>query len=123
MRSAGADPVSKPYKLVSRDVKAENTVITFAGTDATFGARAWLSSPAPAPLKIASRPCGCRKSIPAGAQFFRGGAYKRAPHPIPFRAGRTRLQIMAEVRDKFGMKIVTEAIDGESLTWWKSTPT
>ncbi len=29
--------VSKPYKLVSRDVKAENTVITFAGTDATFG--------------------------------------------------------------------------------------
>jgi 3-deoxy-7-phosphoheptulonate synthase len=29
--------VSKPYKLVSRDVKAENTVITFPGTDATFG--------------------------------------------------------------------------------------
>ena len=29
--------VSKPYKLVSRDVKQENTVITFAGTDATFG--------------------------------------------------------------------------------------
>src|ERR1700746_3684212 len=29
--------VSKPYKLVSRDVKSENTVITFPGTDATFG--------------------------------------------------------------------------------------
>src|SRR5713226_2343915 len=29
--------VSKPYKLVSRDVKPDNTVITFPGTDATFG--------------------------------------------------------------------------------------
>src|SRR6202030_2196428 len=29
--------VSKPYKLVSRDVKDENTVVTFPGTDATFG--------------------------------------------------------------------------------------
>src|SRR6201997_5026860 len=30
-------PVSKPYKLVSRDVKEENTVISFPGTNATFG--------------------------------------------------------------------------------------
>src|SRR5689334_14868815 len=29
--------VTKPYKLVSRDMKAENTVVTFSGTDATFG--------------------------------------------------------------------------------------
>src|SRR6476660_6711674 len=30
-------PVTKSYKLVSRDMKAENTVISFPGTDATFG--------------------------------------------------------------------------------------
>src|ERR1700730_11489163 len=29
--------VTKPYKLVSRDMKAENTVVSFPGTDATFG--------------------------------------------------------------------------------------
>src|SRR5213595_1596981 len=29
--------VSKPYKLVSRDVKQDNTVIRFSGTNATFG--------------------------------------------------------------------------------------
>ena len=31
--------VSKPYKLASRDVKEEDTVIRFAGTDATIGGR------------------------------------------------------------------------------------
>src|SRR5580765_4974762 len=41
--------VSKPYKLVSRDVKAENTVISFPGTDATFGGRG---------LAIIAGPCG-----------------------------------------------------------------
>jgi len=32
--------VSKPYKLVSRDVKEENSVITFPGSEATIGGRA-----------------------------------------------------------------------------------
>jgi 3-deoxy-7-phosphoheptulonate synthase len=52
----------------------------------------------------------------AGAQFFRGGAYKPRTSPYSFQGlGEEGLQIMAEVRDKFGLKIVTEAIDNESL--------
>jgi 3-deoxy-7-phosphoheptulonate synthase len=52
----------------------------------------------------------------AGAQFFRGGAYKPRTSPYAFQGlGEEGLRLLAEVRDRFGMMIVTEAIDLESL--------
>jgi 3-deoxy-7-phosphoheptulonate synthase len=52
----------------------------------------------------------------AGAQFFRGGAYKPRTSPYAFQGlGEEALKIMAEIRDKFGLRIVTEAIDNEAL--------
>ncbi len=52
----------------------------------------------------------------AGAQFFRGGAYKPRTSPYAFQGlGEEGLKILAEVRDQFGLPIVTEAIDNESL--------
>jgi 3-deoxy-7-phosphoheptulonate synthase len=52
----------------------------------------------------------------AGAQFFRGGAYKPRTSPYAFQGlGEEALKIMAEIRDKFGLRIVTEAIDNEVL--------
>ncbi|MEI9967955.1 MAG: N-acetylneuraminate synthase family protein [Terracidiphilus sp.] len=48
--------------------------------------------------------------------FFRGGAYKPRTSPYAFQGlGLEALKIMAEVRDKFGLRIVTEALDSESL--------
>ena len=52
----------------------------------------------------------------AGAQFFRGGAYKPRTSPYSFQGlGEEGLKIMAEIRDRFGLLIVTEAVDNESL--------
>jgi 3-deoxy-7-phosphoheptulonate synthase len=52
----------------------------------------------------------------AGAQFFRGGAYKPRTSPYTFQGlGEKGLEIMADVREQFGLKIITEAIDNESL--------
>ena len=52
----------------------------------------------------------------AGAQFFRGGAYKPRTSPYSFQGmGEEGLKIMAEIRDRFGLLIVTEAVDYESL--------
>src|SRR5262249_393644 len=52
----------------------------------------------------------------AGAQFFRGGAYKPRTSPYSFQGlGEEALRIMAEIREKYGMRIITEAIDNESL--------
>jgi len=109
--------VSKPYKLVSRDLKEDNTVVRFPGTGAAFGG---------AELAIIAGPCAiesreqaltiAERVRRAGAQFFRGGAYKPRTSPYSFQGlGEEGLRILAEVRERFGLLIVTEAIDNESL--------
>ncbi len=52
----------------------------------------------------------------SGAKLFRGGAYKPRTSPYSFQGmGEEGLKILAEVRDKFGLGVITEAIDNESL--------
>ncbi|HKV03531.1 MAG TPA: 3-deoxy-7-phosphoheptulonate synthase [Candidatus Acidoferrales bacterium] len=112
-------PVSKPYKLVSRDLKEENTVVrvpTPSG-EVTFGGKA---------VGIVAGPCAIETREQAftiaghirssGAHLFRGGAYKPRTSPYSFQGlGEQGLQILAQVREEFGLGIVTEAIDNESL--------
>src|ERR1700728_2588561 len=109
--------VSKPYKLVSRDTKPDNTVIKFPNSPVTIGGK---------DLAIVAGPCGiesrdqafatAERVARAGAQFFRGGAYKPRTSPYSFQGlGEDGLKIMAAIREKFGLRIVTEALDNESL--------
>src|SRR5438876_7067406 len=109
--------VTKPYKLVSRDMKEDNTVISFPGTDATFGGPALAIIAGPCAIESREQAFAVAERVHrAGAQFFRGGAYKPRTSPYSFQGlGEEGLQIMAEIRDHFGMKLVTEAIDHESL--------
>ncbi len=108
--------VSKPYKLVSRDVKQENSVITFPNGASIGGPE----------LAIIAGPCAVENREQAfataervarsGARFFRGGAYKPRTSPYSFQGlGEDGLRILAEVRERFGLMIVTEAMDYESL--------
>src|SRR5437870_9197423 len=109
--------VSKPYKLVSRDVKEENTVVKFAGTQATIGGKNLAIIAGPCAIESREQAFAVAERVHrAGAQFFRGGAYKPRTSPYAFQGlGEEALQIMAEIRDQYGMKVVTEAIDNESL--------
>src|SRR6266849_3213152 len=109
--------VSKPYKLVSRDVKEDNTVITFRGTDATIGGPGLAIVAGPCAIESREQAFATAERVHrAGAQFFRGGAYKPRTSPYSFQGlEEEALQIMAAVREQFGMKIVTEAVDHESL--------
>jgi 3-deoxy-7-phosphoheptulonate synthase len=109
--------VSKPYKLVSRDVKEENTVLRFAGTDATIGGKNLAVIAGPCAIESRDQAFAVAERVArAGAQFFRGGAYKPRTSPYTFQGlGEAGLQIMAEIRERFGLKIITEAIDNESL--------
>src|SRR5262249_46381531 len=112
-------PVSKPYKLVSRDTKEEDSV---------------LRIPAPAGevriggphLALIAGPCAVESEAqclavasrlkPTGVRLFRGGAYKPRTSPYSFQGlGEAGLKILAKVREEFGFAIVTEAIDHESL--------
>src|SRR6202522_1197078 len=109
--------VSKPYKLVSRDVKEDNTVIRFPGTEATIGGAGLAIVAGPCAIENREQAFAVAERVHrAGAQFFRGGAYKPRTSPYSFQGlGEEGLRIMAEIRDQYGMKIITEAIDNESL--------
>jgi 3-deoxy-7-phosphoheptulonate synthase len=109
--------VSKPYKLASRDVKQEDTVVSFPGTDATIGGHNLAVIAGPCSIESPEQAFSIAEKVAAaGAQFFRGGAFKPRTSPYSFQGlGLEALRIMAEIRKKFGLRIVTEAIDNESL--------
>jgi 3-deoxy-7-phosphoheptulonate synthase len=109
--------VSKPYKLVSRDIKQDNSIIRFAGTAASFGGRELAIVAGPCAIESREQAVTVAGHVArAGAQFFRGGAYKPRTSPYSFQGlGEEALRIMADIREQFGLKIVTEAIDRESL--------
>jgi 3-deoxy-7-phosphoheptulonate synthase len=109
--------VSKPYKLVSRDVKAESTVLTFAGTDTTIGGRDLAVIAGPCAVESREQAFAAAERVAkAGAHFFRGGAYKPRTSPYAFQGlGEEGLRILSDIRERFGLLIVTEAVDYESL--------
>src|ERR1700684_3556814 len=109
--------VSKPYKLVSRDLKEDNTVIRFPGTAATIGGAGLAIVAGACAIESHEQAFAVAERVHrAGAQFFRGGAYKPRTSPYSFQGlGEEALQIMSEIRDQFGLLIVTEAVDYESL--------
>jgi len=109
--------VTKPYKLVSRDVKEEDSVIHFAGTDASFGGRDLGIVAGPCAIESREQAFAVAEHVAkAGARFFRGGAYKPRTSPYAFQGlGLDALKIMAEIRERYGLRIITEAIDHESL--------
>ena len=109
--------VSKPYKLVSRDVKPDNTVIRFPGYSATIGGPGLAIMAGPCAIENHEQAFAIAERVArAGAQFVRGGAYKPRTSPYSFQGmGEDGLKIMAEVRDRFGLLVVTEAVDYESL--------
>jgi len=109
--------VSKPYKLVSRDMKAEDTVVRFDGSDASVGGTE---------LALMAGPCGVESRdqlfraaeavAKSGARFLRGGAFKPRTSPYAFQGlGEKGLEILAAAREAFGLLVVTEAICHESL--------
>jgi 3-deoxy-7-phosphoheptulonate synthase len=109
--------VSKAYKLASRDVKEEDTIIRFPGTDATVGGRDLAIIAGPCSIENRDQAFAIAEQVAAaGAQFFRGGAYKPRTSPYAFQGlGLDALKIMSEIRSEFGLRIVTEAIDNETL--------
>jgi len=109
--------VSKPYKLVSRDTKPDNTVIKFPNSSVTIGGSGLAIVAGPCAIESRDQAFTIAERVArAGAQFFRGGAYKPRTSPYSFQGmGEEGLKIMAEIRDRFGLLIVTEAVDYESL--------
>jgi 3-deoxy-7-phosphoheptulonate synthase len=111
--------VSKPYKLVGRDLKPENSIVrvpTPSG-EVSFGGNAVGIVGGPCAIETREQTFTIAEKIKAaGARLFRGGAYKPRTSPYSFQGlGEAGLKIMAEARERFGLGMITEAIDHESL--------
>lgn len=112
-------PVSKPYKLVSRDIKQDNSIVRVPTPlgEVSFGGPAIAVVAGPCAIESEAQAFAVADAVKkVGARLFRGGAYKPRTSPYSFQGlGEPGLKILAAVRDKFGLGIVTEAIDNESL--------
>jgi 3-deoxy-7-phosphoheptulonate synthase len=108
-------PVSKPYKLVSREFKEEDTVVQV--DDVAVGGPELAVIAGPCAIESREQALTIAAAVQAaGVRLFRGGAYKPRTSPYSFQGlGEEGLKILAEVRRTYGLKIVTEAVDHESL--------
>jgi len=108
---AEAIRVSKPYKLISLDLKQEKTVVRVG--DATIGGDELAIIAGPCAIESRTQAFAIAEAVRrSGARFFRGGAYKPRTSPYAFQGlGGEGLRILADVREAYGLKIVTEALD------------
>ncbi len=109
-------PVSKPHKLVSREVKPEASVVDVRGECIGDGSLAIIAGP----CSVESRDQLFRTAevvAASGAKFLRGGAFKPRTSPYAFQGMKQEgLDLLREVGEAFDLRIVTEVKDTETLS-------
>ncbi|HET8761308.1 MAG TPA: 3-deoxy-7-phosphoheptulonate synthase, partial [Nitrospiria bacterium] len=107
--------VSHPYKLVSREVKREDSVVRIGGVPIGGGALVVIGGPCAVESREQTLTVA-RGIKAAGGHILRGGAFKPRTSPYAFQGlGEEGLRILALAREETGLPIVTEAVDTESL--------
>ena len=108
---AEAVRVSKPYKLVTLDLRADKTVVQVG--DASIGGDELAIIAGPCAIETRDQAFAVADTVRrSGAKFFRGGAFKPRTSPYAFQGlGEDGLKILEEIRETYGLKIVTEALD------------
>jgi 3-deoxy-7-phosphoheptulonate synthase len=113
---AEAIRVTKPYKLITLDLRPERTIVDL-GDGAKIGDGSLAIIAGPCSIESRKQAFVVAETVKnSGAQIFRGGAFKPRTSPYAFAGlGEEGLQILAEIREKFGLKIVTEALDESNV--------
>ena len=107
--------VSHPYKLVSREFKAENTVVSVG--DVEIGGPDLVIIAGPCSVESLEQTQRIAQAVKAsGAHMLRGGAYKPRTSPYSFQGlGLEGLKILRRIGDETGLPVVTEALDIDVL--------
>jgi len=103
--------VTKPYKLITLDLRPEKTIVQIDG--ATIGGSELAIIAGPCAIESREQAFAVAKAVQrSGARFFRGCVWKPRTSPYTFQGlGEKAWEIMTAVRDEFGLKIVTEAVE------------
>jgi 3-deoxy-7-phosphoheptulonate synthase len=112
---AEAIRVSKPYKLITLDLRPDKSIVRIG--DAAIGGDELAIIAGPCAIESRDQAFAVAESVRrSGAKFFRGGAYKPRTSPYAFQGmGEDGLKILADIRETYGLKIVTEALDEAGL--------
>ena len=108
-------PVTRPYKLVSREFKPEDSVIHVGNV--AIGKGNFTMIAGPCAIESEDQALTTARLVKeAGAQLFRGGAFKPRTSPYSFQGlGEEGLKILAKIRRETGMPVVTEVLDYENF--------
>ncbi|PKO03310.1 MAG: 3-deoxy-7-phosphoheptulonate synthase [Chloroflexi bacterium HGW-Chloroflexi-5] len=108
-------PISRPYKLASREFIAENSTFPLDGVQMGGDGVVLIAGPCAVEDRnqLLETALACQE---AGAHGLRGGAFKPRTSPYAFQGlGEKALEMMAEVREITGMPVVTEAMSPEQV--------
>ena len=108
-------PVTHAYKLVSREVKSEDTIVRVGGVE--VGGADLVLVAGPCAVESVEQTVAIARAVKAaGAHILRGGAFKPRTSPYSFQGlGEAGLRILAEAREATGLPVVSEAIDVEGV--------
>ena len=108
-------PVHRPYKLVSREFHPEPSVVRIGPV--SVGAKRVVVMAGPCAVESREQVMEAAGVVSGlGLSVLRGGAYKPRTSPYSFQGmGVEGLKILAQAREHYGLMIVTEAVDHESL--------
>jgi len=103
--------IMKPYKLAAREFKAENSVVSIDGID--IGDKRIVVMAGPCAVESEEQLAAVATAVKkAGACILRGGAFKPRTSPFSFQGlEKTGLELLAQVRKRFDIPVVTEVVD------------
>jgi 3-deoxy-7-phosphoheptulonate synthase len=110
-----AVPITRPYKLVSRESQMEDTIIHVG--DVVIGNGHMTMIAGPCAVESETQAMTIAKLVKqAGAEIFRGGAFKPRTSPYSFQGlGLEGLKILARVREATGLPVVTEVMNDDTF--------
>ena len=110
-----ATETTRPWTLVGREARSEDTVVEVAGRRIGGGSFAVIAGPCA--VESLGQTLEVAHAVrEAGAHFLRGGAFKPRTSPYSFQGlGEEGLKILARAREETGLPVVTEAPDTDSL--------
>jgi len=108
-------PITKPYKLSSREFQAENTLIKVNGV--TIGGDELVVMAGPCAVESEEQVISTARAVKAaGANILRGGAFKPSTSPYSFRGlGEEGLKLLSKAREETDLPLVTEVLAPEDV--------
>ncbi len=108
-------PISKPYKMASREFKRDNTVVSVRGVKIGGNRVSVIAGPC-AVESLEQMMESAARAAESGAVMLRGGAYKPRTSPYAFQGmGEEGVKILREAGDAYGLPVVTEIVSADHI--------